>query len=188
MKELVLGIDVGTSGVKVGVLDLDSLELLSVSMRDHDNAPHQDTVALFEATLDALKDAVSAVRKGRQISAIGLSGQMHGAVLYNQAGEIIHPLINWQDREYSSDLVVQKVRSIIGPAGADDTGIEMASGLTGTVLLGIKENYPDLFASIDTFVLPADFIRGKLLGRLDHSTDPTNAFGTGLFNTREACW
>ncbi len=188
MEDLVLGIDLGTSGVKVGLLDIASLTVVHVAFREYDHSPEQDADELFKSTLDALKESVSTVEEKKQIRAIGLTGQMHGAVLYNEAGEIIHPLINWQERKYSNDLIIKKIKAIIGPMGSQDTGIEMASGLTGAILFGIQQNHPDLFARINKFVLPTDFIRGKLLGGLDHSTDQTNAFGTGLFNTRESRW
>jgi xylulokinase len=188
MDSLFLGIDLGTSGVKVGALNLSSLTLKHVTQRGYSNNPEQDTDELIESTLDALKESVSTIRNKDQIKAIGLSGQMHGAVLYNQAEEIIYPLINWQDRKFSSNRVLEKVKDIIGPAGSEDTGIDMASGLTGAILFGIKEKTPELFARIDKLVLPTDFLRGKLLGRLDHATDQTNAFSTGLFNTRESKW
>jgi len=188
MKNLVLGIDLGTSGVKVGILDVASLALTHIVFREYDNSAEQDTDELLGMTLDALKESISAVENKENIKAIGLSGQMHGAVLYNEAREITHPLINWQERKYSTNLIVEKMKAIIGPAGSEDTGIEMASGLTGVILYGIKQNHPDLFARINKFVLPTDFIRGELLGGLDHSTDQTNAFGTGLFNTRESRW
>jgi xylulokinase len=188
MNGIVLGIDLGTSGVKVGMLDLASLELENVVLREYDPSPEQNTADLFESTLDALSAAVSTIQDKTQIKAIGLSGQMHGAVLFDQSAEIMHPLVNWQERKYSSTAVVEEIKEILGPEGSQDTGIDMAAGLTGAILFGMRENYPDLFARIDKFVLPTDFIRGKLLGRLDHATDPTNAFGTGLFHTRESRW
>jgi xylulokinase len=188
MSDLVLGIDLGTSGVKVGVLELATLQLGHLAYRQYDNSSEQDPDMLFEMTLDALHESVSTIREKEQISAIGLTGQMHGAFLYDQAGEIILPLINCQDRKYSSENIVEKMKAIIGSAGSRDTGIQMASGLTGAILFGIKENHPELFARIDKFVLPTDFMRGKLLGRLDPITDQTNAFSTGLFNTRQSRW
>ena len=188
MSNLVLGIDLGTSGVKVGVLDLSTRRLGRVAYRVYDNTPEQDPDVLFERTLEALQESVRTLPDKEKIRAIGLTGQMHGAVLYDRAGEIIPPLINWQDRKYSSENIVEKMKSIIGSAGSQDTGIQMASGLTGAILFGIKENYPELFARIDKFGLPTDFIREKLLGRLDPITDQTNAFSTGLFNTRQSRW
>jgi xylulokinase len=188
LSSLILGIDLGTSGVKVGVLNLATMGLGHVAYRPYDNTPEQDPDVLFEKTFEALQESISNLRDKGKIGAIGLTGQMHGAVLYDQAGEIISPLINWQDRKYSSDLIVDKIKSIIGPAGSQDTGIDMASGLTGAILFGLKKNHPELFTRIHKFVLPTDFIRSKLLGRLDPVTDQTNAFSTGLFNTRQSKW
>jgi xylulokinase len=70
----------------------------------------------------------------------------------------------------------------------DELGNDISSGYSGAVLFGIKENDPELFHRIAHFVLPTDFLRGKLLGKNSYATDPTNAFGTGLFNTKLNCW
>jgi xylulokinase len=71
----------------------------------------------------------------------------------------------------------------------DDLGIDvLPSGYLGATLFYLKENEPSLFQHIDHVVLPGDFIRGKLLGASDRATDPTNACGTGLFNTRLNQW
>jgi xylulokinase len=188
LSSLILGIDLGTSGVKVGVFDLGTLRLGHVAYRAYDNTPEQDPDILFEKTFEALQESISNLGDKGKISAIGLTGQMHGAVLYDRAEAIIHPLINWQDQNFSSENIVEKMKAIIGPVGSQDTGIDMACGLTGAILFGIKKNHPDLFARIHKFVLPTDFIRAKLLGRLDPITDQTNAFSTGLFNTHQTKW
>jgi len=188
MTDHVLGIDLGTSGVKVGILNLSTLKLSHVVTRGYDNSPEQDPDLLFKMTLEALRKSVYSFGIGENIRAIGISGQMHGAILCDESGDIISPLINWMDRKYSGELVVRKMEQALGTDVYDDLGIDFASGLTGAILYGIKENYPDLFARINNFVLPTDFIRGKLLGGLDFATDQTNAFGTGLFNTKESRW
>ena len=188
MTNHILGIDLGTSGVKVGLLNLSTLKLGHIVIREYDNSPEQNPDLLFNLTLEALKQSVDSLGIGKNIKAIGLTGQMHGAILCDESGDIISPLINWKDRKYSGELVVRKMKQVVGTEEYDDLGIDFASGLTGAILFGIKENYPDLFARIKSFVLPTDFIRGKLLGGLDYATDQTNAFGTGLFNTKESRW
>ena len=84
MNDLVLGIDLGTSGVKAGVLDLSTRKLGHVSYRQYENSAEQDPDVLFEKAMDALQESVSTLLNKEKISAIGLTGQMHGAVLYDR--------------------------------------------------------------------------------------------------------
>jgi xylulokinase len=195
MTEYTLGIDLGTSGVKVGVLNLSSLRLIALAMRGYDNSAQQQSTMLWESTADAIREAVAGITV-EAIRAIGFSGQMHGTVLYDARGEVIDPIINWQDKrcdvplgKYGNRSTVEMMMALLAGPEFDDLGIDiLASGYLGATLFHIKENAPALFDRIRHVVLPGDFIRGKLLGACDYATDPTNAFSTGLFNTRLNRW
>jgi xylulokinase len=96
MIQYTLGVDMGTSGVKAALLALDTCKLGHVATRSYDNAPHQSSEMLWEATAAAIRAAVV----GMEPPAIGsssISGQMHGTVIYNRKGAVIDPIINWQD-------------------------------------------------------------------------------------------
>jgi xylulokinase len=186
--EYALGIDLGTSGVKAGLLNLSTLKLEFVSMREYDDSPEQDPAVLWNQTIAAVKESVSSHGGYVHIRAIGLSGQMHGAVLYDSGGQIIYPLINWKDQKWSPGTIIGKMKLAMRDRMYDELGTDISNGYSGAILFGIKENDPDLFQRIAHFVLPTDFLRGKLLGKNSYATDPTNAFGTGLFNTRSNCW
>ncbi len=187
-KKYVLGIDLGTSGVKAGLLDLSTLKLEFVSMRGYAGAPEQDSEVLWEQTIEVVKEAVNFLGGHGQIGAIGLSGQMHGAVLFDGHDELIGPIITWKDRKWSSNEIVGKIRLSMGNRAFEELGTDISNGYTGAILFGMKENDPELFHRIAQFVLPVDFLRGKLMGGKSYATDPTNAFGTGLFNTKFNCW
>ena len=195
MTPYTLGIDMGTSGVKVGVLDLGNFRLIALAMKGYDNAAQQQSTILWESTAAAIREAVAGINI-EAIQAISFSGQMHGTVLYDAQGEIIEPVINWQDRrcdapleKYGNRSTVETVMALLAGPEFDDLGIDiLASGYLGATLFHIKENAPMLFERIRHVALPGDFIRGKLLGACDDATDPTNAFGTGLFNTRLNRW
>lgn len=128
MTACTLGIDMGTSGVKVGVLETNTFQLISLSIKAYDNSSYQPSTMLWEATAKAIREAVAPV-DGRAIRAIGLSGQMHGTVLYNSAGEVIDPVINWQDKrcdvpmeKYGHRTTVEMMMARLGveqPAEAD---------------------------------------------------------------------
>lgn len=223
MTEYTLGIDMGTSGVKVGVLDVNTLQLISLAMKAYDNSAHQPSAMLWEATASAIQEAVAGLDTN-EIGAIGLSGQMHGTVLYDSAGVVIEPIINWQDKrcdvpleKYGNRTTVEMMMTRLGveertPADwqrldrllqgsveetlptamaleFDDLGIDgLASGYLGATLFYIKENDPTLFNRIAHVVMPTDFVRAQLLGACDNATDPTNACGAGIFNTRLNRW
>jgi xylulokinase len=195
MTEYTLGIDMGTSGVKVGVLNLGNFRLIALALKEYDNSAQQQSTILWESTAAAIREATAGIDE-RAIQAISFSGQMHGTVIYDAQGEIIEPIINWQDRrcdvpleKYGSRSTVETVMALLAGPEFDDLGIDtLASGYLGATLFHIKENDPTLFERIRHVVLPGDFIRGKLLGACDYATDPTNAFGTGLFNTRFNRW
>lgn len=195
MQHYALGIDLGTSGVKVAVLDLNTFRLIALAMRSYDNAPLQPSGMLWAATAATLREAVAGIDV-HAIRGVSFSAQMHGTVLYDGDGEVIEPIINWQDKRCDAPLARYGDRSTVetmmerlaGPE-FDDLGIDvLASGYLGATLFHIKENDPALFARIRRVALPGDFIRGKLLGGCDGATDPTNAFSTGIFNTRLGRW
>jgi xylulokinase len=188
MKDYVLGIDLGTSGVKSGLVDLATLELNYVSERSYPDDAEQDLETLWEKTVDATRESVIKLDGRGTVRAIGLTGQMHGAVLYDGVGNPIGPLINWQDQKWSSQDTLQKMTQAMAGRTYAELGTEISSGYSGAILFGIMEKDPDLFHRTMHFVLPTDFLRGKLLGTNDYATDRTNACATGLFNTKINSW
>ena len=195
MAHYTLGIDMGTSGVKAALLDLDTFQLRRVATCPYDNAPHQSSEMLWAATAATIREAVAGMDP-RAVAGMSISGQMHGTVLYDRAGRIIDPLINWQDQRgaaplarYGGRTTVDMLRELLDGPDFDDLGLDvLPSGYLGATLFYIKENEPGLFQRIHHVALPGDFIRGKLLGGSDRATDPTNACGSGLFNTRRRQW
>lgn len=188
MMEYILGIDLGTSGVKAGLVNLATLKLEYVSVRSYADDAEQDPEILWGKTVEVTREAVYLLGGRGTVRAIGLSGQMHGAVLYDAVGKPIGPLINWKDQKWSPKAIIEKMKLAMGDRGYDELGTDISSGYSGAILFGIKENDPNLFQRIAHFVLPTDFLRGKLLRNNSYATDPTNAFGTGLFNTRVNRW
>ncbi|WP_423224548.1 xylulokinase [Candidatus Amarolinea aalborgensis] len=195
MADYTLGIDMGTSGVKVAVLDLSRFRLVALAMQSYDNAALQPSTMLWEATTATIRKAVAGI-DAKAIRGVGLSSQMHGTVLYDARGEVIEPIINWQDKrgdvrlpKYGHRSTVEAMMALLAGPEFEDLGIAtLPSGYLGATLFHIKENDPALFDHIRHVALPGDFIRGKLLGACDFATDPTNACGTGLFNTRLNQW
>ena len=196
MKKYTLGVDVGTSGVRAGLLDLSTMKLKYVAMRKYKSSALQRSETLWGQTFAALKDSIAMLGGSGSLEAIGISGQMHGTVLYNSSGDVIDPVINWQDKRcdqplarYGGKTTIDVIMETLDEDGFKDLGIDtMASGFLGATLFHIKENETSLFKQIRHVVLPADFIRGRLLDHSQFATDQTNAGSTGLFNTRLRKW
>jgi xylulokinase len=190
-----LGIDVGTSGVKAALLDLSTFKLITLAMQGYDNGAEQPSEMLWQATAATVREAVAEVNP-QAVRGISLSAQMHGTVMYGAQGKVIEPVINWQDKRcdtplarYGNRTTVEAIMELLAGPEFDDLGIHvLPSGYLGATLFYLKENDAALFECIRHVGLPGDFIRGKLLGGSDRATDPTNAFGTGLFNTRLNRW
>jgi len=196
MNKYTLGIDVGTSGVKTGLLDLSTLKLKYVAMRKYESSALQRSETLWGKTVAALKDSIAMLGESGTLEAIGISGQMHGIVMYDSSGDVIDPVINWQDKRcdqplarYGGKTTINVIMETLDVDGFKDLGIDtMASGFLGATLFHIKENETSLFKQTRHVVLPADFIRGRLLDHSQFATDQTNAGSTGLFNTRLRKW
>ncbi|MCH9614118.1 MAG: Xylulose kinase [Chlamydiia bacterium] len=178
-----LGIDLGTSSVKVVLLD-DDLKLISeASMplevrRPHPNWSEQDPDEWFDATCDAIKQLgdVSGVKR------IGLSGQMHGAVLLDGSHEPLRPAILWNDGRSEKECAILEAI----PDVAQIVKNKIMPGFTAPKLLWVKEHEPDIFAKTEKVLLPKDYLRLKLTG--EFATDVSDASGTMWLNMEQRKW
>ena len=184
-----IGIDIGTSAVKAIIGDGKSLILDSESIpleisRPHplwsEQSPDDWTAATFNA-LDALtKRQPEAMRKVR---GIGLTGQMHGAVILDGIGNPIRPAILWNDgrcEKQCRDLEtkVPNLRQI--------TGNIAMPGFTAPKILWIRQNEPDNFSRIEKVVLPKDYVRFKMTGAF--FSDMSDSSGTLWLDVGKREW
>lgn len=182
-----VGIDIGTTGIKAGLLNLDTMRIEHLSARPLDAGPAIHPDYLWRQTLATIQELLFGL-SGAPIAAIGVAGQMHGAVFYDGSGKVLNPILTWQDRHHCDSALLESVREVIHREQIAGMGTDLACGYTGIILLWLKQCQPDFFRSIDRFTLISDFIRAKLLGRPGPVTDPTNAFGTGLLDARDSTW
>jgi xylulokinase len=183
-----LGIDLGTSGVKAGLLNLLTQKLDFVNLKEYGASPEQDAETLWGRTIEAMKETTAWLNDRGDVQVIGITGQMHGSVLYDTRGELLGPVITWKDQKWSGLETLSKMKSVLGGKSFPELGTEISSGYSSAILFGIRANDRDLFARIAHLLLPVDFLRSRLLGRNSYATDPTNAFGTGLFDTQHSRW
>ena len=186
---LYIGIDLGTSAVKLLLMDEKGSILHQVS-RDYpveyphpgwsQQNPEDWWLRVQEGITVLLKD-----QEAHKVKGIGVAGQMHGLVALDHAGQVIRPAILWNDSrtQPQTDFLNQ------------DPGKEALSRLTGNIafagftapkLLWMRQEEPNLFARIAKILLPKDYINYRLTGVL--STDYSDASGTLLLDVEKGCW
>ncbi len=191
MAEVVLGLDLGTSGVKVVALSA-SGEVVAHASRAYplltpqpgwtEQRP-QDWAA---ATLEALGDVSGQLREsGHTPKALGLSGQMHGAVFLDAGGEVIRPAPLWNDQRTGAAVAEIEVAMPRAELIAR-TGNRAVSGFQLPKLLWLRSNEPQNFARLRRVLLPKDYLGFLLTGNF--CTEPSDASGIGALNLASKSW
>ncbi|NKB28395.1 MAG: xylulokinase [Rhodobacteraceae bacterium] len=184
-----LGLDVGTSAVKALVADSDGCVVADGSAPLTTASPQpgwseQDPEDWWAALLLAVARARDvAGDRWRDIAGIGLSGQMHGAVLLDADRAVLAPVMLWNDTRAvaESDALNAAV-----PAIADIAGVAALPGFAAPKLLWIARERPALHARIRHALMPKDWIGMRLHGQM--LCDPSDAAGTHLFDQGARGW
>ena len=176
-----LGIDLGTSAVKVvltdeaGAVRASASHALSVSHPQplwSEQAPADWWLAAQAAIEQTLTTAKSNGISLRSVAGIGLSGQMHGATLLDAEARVLRPAILWNDGRSAAEC--QKLEQTPNFRGL--TGNLAMPGFTAPKLLWVREHEPALFERIAKVLLPKDYLRLQLTG--EYATDVSDAAGT----------
>jgi xylulokinase len=185
-----LGIDLGTSAVKVLLVDANGKVLgrgtadYPISRPQPDHA-EQDPATWWRAPTEAVRLALANVGQSAMPEAIGLSGQMHGTVLLNAADRPLAPAIIWPDQRSARQVaeITQKVgaRHLIRLAGSP-----VATGFQAATIRWFQQERPDLWRQVRRILLPKDYLRWRLTQ--SHATDPSDAAGTLLFDVHRRTW
>ncbi len=185
---LLLGIDLGTSSVKAlcvtpggDVVGSGSAEYPVLNPQA--TFAEQEPRAWWEATQAAVRAAVAG--RGADVTAIGLSGQMHGTVLLDDAGALLGNAIIWPDQRSAA-----QVRALTDTVGAERlvqiAGSPVATGFQAATLLWLRSERPALFARIDMVLTPKDWLRLQLTGQV--ATDAGDGSGTLLLDVQTRAW
>ena len=179
-----VGIDVGTSGVKALALS-ESGRVLARSERDYPlSTPQpgwaeQDPGVWADAADAALADL------GVEPTSIGWSGQMHGLVVLDEAGDALRPAILWNDQRTAAECAEIEERVGLERLIAL-TGNRALTGFTAPKLLWLRNHEPDTYARIRHVLLPKDYVRFRRTG--EHAIDVADASGTLLFDVAHRRW
>jgi xylulokinase len=176
---ITLGIDVGTSAVKMALVEDDDHVVASAShaltvSRPHPGYSEQDPEHWWRATCDGLDELHARHRDALvQTAAIGLSGQMHGATLIDARGDVLRPCILWNDGRSEAECAELEHD---WPALRAVTGNIAMPGFTAPKLLWVRKYEPEIFARTAKVLLPKAWLRWKLCG--EFIEDMSDASGT----------
>jgi xylulokinase len=188
---LVVGLDVGTSGLKALAVRDDGAVLASTTVEYplYTPAPRfaeQDPADFARAAERALAKLCSQLGSdARHVAAIGLTGQMHSAVLLDENDAVLRRAMLWCDTR-TTDACAE-IRRRVGDDGLRRTARNLAlEGFTLPKLLWLRTHEPDVFARIRRVLMPKDYVGAMLTGRFE--TDVSDASGTLAFDPSTRTW
>lgn len=184
---MVIGIDLGTSGVKVALLDAHGKVMAVESAPLEVSRPQplwseQDAESWWQAT-DRAMQALAQQHDLSGVKAIGLSGQMHGATLLDSVNRVLRPAILWNDGRSGEQC--QELEKRV-PDSRRITGNLMMPGFTAPKLLWVKQHEPQVFAQVAKVLLPKDYLRFRMSG--DFASDMSDAAGTMWLDVAQRDW
>lgn len=189
---MLLGIDVGTTGTRAVIVD-ERGRVVASATREHaafaspkPGWAEQDPGDWWRAAQLAIRAALAQGKiRGSDISCIGFSGQMHGAVLLDARGDVVRPALIWCDVRTQSQC-----DALNSQIGADEiirlTCNPALPNFTLTKLLWVREHEPANWARVASVMLPKDYVRFKLTG--ERATDVADASGTLLLDVAARKW
>ena len=186
---LYIGIDLGTSAVKLLLMDGEGIIKNIVSREYPLSFPkpgwsEQDPEDWLRETMAGIKELTADCDKA-QIAGIGCGGQMHGLVVLDKDDRVLRPAILWNDGRTAEET--EWLNTVIGKEKLTEYTANIAfAGFTAPKLLWMRKNEPELFARIDKIMLPKDFINYRLTGV--HCTDVSDASGTLFFDVKNKRW
>ena len=184
-----IGVDLGTSAVKLLLMDADGAIKNIVSREYPLEFPHpgwsqQKPEDWWEACKEGIKALVSGF-DANEVKGISFGGQMHGLVILDEKDDVIRPAILWNDGRTTAET--DYLNTEIGKDKLSAyTGNIAFAGFTAPKILWVKNNEPENFARIAKIMLPKDYIAYKLSGV--HSTDYSDASGMLLLDVEHKCW
>lgn len=186
---LYVGIDLGTSAVKLLLMDEKGTvkKIVSKEYPLHFPKPgwsEQKPEDWYEKTMEGLEELLAECDKS-QVAGLGVGGQMHGLVVLDEQDQVIRPAILWNDGRTWKET--DYLNTEIGKDKLSEYTANIAfAGFTAPKILWMKENEPELFNKIAKIMLPKDYLVYRLTGI--HCTDYSDASGMLLLDVKNKCW
>ena len=187
-----LGIDVGTGGTRALIIN-ERGEVVASATAEHQafaspqtGWAEQDPRDWWQACGAAVRAALSQTTISQDdIAGVGLSGQMHGAVLLDEHDEVVRPALIWCDQR--TDQQCQEISDQVGRERLIQLTCNPAlTGFTLPKLLWVRKHEPELWARVRSLLLPKDYVRLRLTG--ERATDVADASGTLMFDVAGRQW
>ena len=194
MRTLLIGLDSGTQSTKALVVDARNGKVVSAASQAYDLLPNlppgakeQHPHTWRDAAARVMKQALKKAKaNAAEVKAIGISGQQHGFVPLDRAGEVIRPAKLWCDTATAAECgeIMGKLGGL--KATVRKQGIAVLPGFTASKILWLKKHEPKNFARLATVLLPHDYLNFWLTGR--KVMEYGDASGTALLDVRRRQW
>jgi xylulokinase len=187
-----IGIDVGTGGTRALLVDAEG-KVCGSTVREHAafRSAHpgwaeQDPEDWWQAAIQAIRGLLTGTGTApEEIAAVGLSGQMHGAVLLDDTDRVLRPALIWCDQRTAAEAAW-----LTEQLGAERlialTSNPALTNFTLTKLLWVRNHEPALWRQCRSFLLPKDYVRLRLTG--ERAMDVADASGTLLLDVAHRRW
>jgi xylulokinase len=186
-----LGIDIGTSGTKSALFDVNG-KLIAASLHEYplyqpqNGWAEQNPEDWWNAVVLSCRDILS--ESGidpKDILGVGLSGQMHGLVMLDADDHVIRRSIIWCDQRTAEEC--DRINTLVGAERLLEISANPAlTGFTASKILWVRNHEPENYARCKKILLPKDYIRFKLTGKF--ATEVSDASGMQLLDVRNRCW
>ena len=186
---LYIGVDLGTSAVKLLLMD-EKGKIKNIVSKEYplsfpqNGWSEQNPKDWYEQTVLGIKELIKHFDKS-QVAGISFGGQMHGLVVLDENDEVIRPAILWNDSRTTKET--DYLNNVIGKDKLSQYTANIAfAGFTAPKILWMKENEPENFKKISKIMLPKDYIAYKLSNVF--CTDVSDASGMLLYDVKNRCW
>jgi xylulokinase len=187
----VIGIDVSTTATKAVLVD-EAGAVRGIGVEEYPfSVPRplwseQDPGLWWNGAVAAIRSVLASTGVGGgDVEAIGLTGQMHGAVLLDAAGRVLRPAILWNDQRTGAEC--DAIRQAVGPERlVAITGNDALTGFTAPKLVWVRDHEREVWRRIAHVLLPKDYVRLRLTG--DYAVDKADGAGTLLFDLAARNW
>jgi xylulokinase len=184
---VLVGVDVGTSGTRALAVTTEG-ELVAEATRPHQlltprpGWTEQHPAEWWDACKGVLAEVAAA---GGEIVGLGVTGQMHGSVFLDSAGEVIRPALLWNDQRTADEC--DEITARVGAERLLElAGNPALTGFQAPKILWLARHEPDAYARVASVLLPKDYVRFELTG--ERATDASDAAGTLLLDVRARDW
>lgn len=186
---LYIGVDLGTSAVKLLLMD-ETGDIKNIVSKEyplffpHPGWSEQHPEDWFEKSMEGIRELTEGADRSK-VTGISFGGQMHGLVALDQEDQVIRPAILWNDGRTGEET--DYLNQVIGKEKLSAYTANIAfAGFTAPKILWMKKHEPENFARISKIMLPKDYLAYKLSGSF--CTDVSDASGMLLMDVKNRCW